>query len=206
MEHTSTKRLYEYWDQVRNGRFAPNRFEIEPARLADILPDIFILECPNSATYRFRLAGTRICSGLGHELRRQNLLDYWDPRDREGLQSLLHSVATDGAGILVDFMGKSANTSEQAHFEMLVLPLVHTDNAVNRMLGSIAPLTHHYWAGTQEIRHLTLNTFEFVWPDTRPPVPVAGEPPVLLNDRTPSAAELRSRFRVLEGGLSRRPD
>ncbi|MDA7945876.1 MAG: PAS domain-containing protein [Hyphomicrobiaceae bacterium] len=206
MEHTSTKRLYEYWDQVRNGRFAPNRFEIEPARLADILPDIFILECQNDLSYRFRLAGTRICNVLGHELRQQNLLDYWDSTDREGVQSLLHTAKTDGAGVVAEFTGKSTNSAEQADFEMLVLPLVHTDNAVNRMLGSIAPLTHHYWAGTQEIRHLTLTTFEFVWPDTRPPSPLSSEPPVLLNEKTPSAAELRSRFRVLEGGLSRQQD
>ena len=134
------------------------------------------------------------------------MLDYWAPRDREGMQSLLHTVATDGAGVVIEFMGKSASSSEQAHFEMLVLPLVHTDNAVNRMLGSIAPLTHHYWVGTQEIRDLTLTTFEFVWPDTRPPVPLTSEPPVLVDAKTPSAAELRSRFRVLEGGLSRQSD
>ncbi len=207
MQHTSTKQLYEYWNQVRNGRFAPNRFEIEPAKLADILPDVFILECPDNSTYRFRLAGTRICSLLGHELRQQNLLDYWTGDDREGVQSLLHTVATDGAGAIVECAGKNATANEQVVFEMIVLPLVHTENAVNRMVGSIAPLNQPYWAGTLEIRHLMLTTFDVIWPDVRPHIPRTSEPPAVLSGtRSLSADDARSRFRVLEGGLSRQSD
>lgn len=205
MQHTSTKRLYEYWDHLRGDRFAPNRFEIEPAQLADILPDIFILECADLSSYLFRLAGTRICTALGHELRRQNLLDYWNFKDREGLQSLLHTAASDGAGILIECMGRNATTREQAHFEMLILPLLHTNNMVNRMLGSISPLTDNSWAGRHEIRNLTLETFEIIWPDLRPPLPSAAEPPVMIGDGVPGANGTRSRFRVLEGGLSTRP-
>lgn len=171
------------------------------------MPDIFILECPNSSIYRFRLAGTRICAVLGHELRQQNLLDYWNSKDREGMQSLLHTATTDGAGVVVEFTCKDATAGEQAHFEMLVLPLIHTENAVSRMIGSIAPLTHHYWAGTQEIRELTIETFELIWPDMRPPVPVTAEPPaILISDRSTSADDMRSRFRILEGGRSTRPE
>ena len=198
MQHTSTKRLYEYWDHLRDGRLAPNRFEIEPSMLADILPDIFILECNDTSTYRFRLAGTRICTALGHELRRQNLLDYWHSRDREGLQNLLQTVASDGAGILVEFFGSNVDTREQAHFEMLILPLLHTNNTVSRMLGSISPITHNHWAGIQELRTLTLGTFEIIWPDAQPQA-------VLIGDGIASASDARSHLRVLEGGLSTRP-
>jgi hypothetical protein len=207
MKHKSSNELFEYWNKVRNGRFAPNRFDIEPVKLADILPDVFILECPDISTYRFRLAGTRICSTLGHEMRGKNLLDYWNGDDREAVHNLLHNVASDGAGALLEFECSNGDR-ERAVFEMLVLPLVHTGERVNRMLGSVGTLTRPYWTGTLELHHLKLISFDLIWPDTRPTMhEVLAEPPAVLTEALSSrTSDPRRRFRVLEGGLSRRPD
>ncbi len=206
MKHKSNNQLFEHWNSLRDGRFAPNRFEIEPVTLAEILADVFILECPDISTYRFRLAGTRICTLLGHEMRGNNLLDYWTGDDREAVHNLLHNVANDGAGALIEFECTNADR-ERAVFEMLVLPLVHTGESVNRMLGSIGALTRPYWTGTLDIRHLKLMSFNLIWPDKRPSLPPVHEQPAVLADtQTQIAGDPRQRFRVLEGGLSRRTD
>ena len=39
MRQPACKQLYAYWDRLRNGRAAPRRFEIEPARIPTLLPD-----------------------------------------------------------------------------------------------------------------------------------------------------------------------
>jgi hypothetical protein len=206
MKHKSSNELYEYWNSVRNGRFAPNRFEIEPVKLADILPDVFILECPDISSYRFRLAGTRICSSLGHEMRGNNLLDYWTGDDKEAVHNLLHNVASDGAGALIEFECTNGDR-ERAVFEMLVLPLVHTGEKVNRMLGSIGAITRPYWTGTVELRHLKLMSFNLLWPEMRPTLPKEPEKPVMLAEaQTQIPVDPRRRFRVVEGGLSSRSD
>ena len=155
MQHKTSNQLMEYWDSVRNGRLAPNRFEIEPAKISGILADVFILECADICTYRFRLAGTRICTSLGHEMRSCNLLDYFAGDDRQTVQNLLHNVIKDGAGAVMEFACTNGDR-EQAVFEMLVLPLMHTDQKVSRVLGSIAVLTQPYWIGTIELRQLKL--------------------------------------------------
>lgn len=205
MKHKSSNELFEYWNNVRDGRFAPNRFEIEPVKLADILPDVFILECPDISTYRFRLAGTRICTSLGHEMRGNNLLDYWTGDDKEAVHNLLHNVASDGAGVSIEFECTNGDR-ERAVFEMLVLPLVHTNERVNRMLGSIAATTHPYWMGTVELHQLKLMSFNLIWPEMRPALREEPVQPAVLADVPPITGDPRRRFRVVEGGLSRRSD
>jgi hypothetical protein len=47
---------------VRNGRVAPRRFEIEPAKIATLLPQTFIAECEGQLAYRFRSRARRFAS------------------------------------------------------------------------------------------------------------------------------------------------
>ena len=201
MQHKSSNQLLMYWDTVRNGRFAPNRFEIEPAKITDILADVFILECADNSTYSFRLAGTRICRSLGHELRSRNLLDYFTGDDKQAVQNLLHNVIKDGAGAAMEIECINGDR-ERAVFEMLVLPLLHSDQKVSRVLGSMAALTQPYWIGTVELRHLKLMSFDLIWPNGVVSPVKKMEPPVLLEETR--AGNARQRFRVLEGGLSNR--
>ncbi len=206
MQHKSSKRIYDYWNMVRDGRFAPNRFEIEPVMISDLLPDVFILECGDSSTYRFRLAGTRLCEAMGHELRGRNLLDYWNTFDREAVQTLLHNVAKDGAGAIMEFTCSNGDR-EHAAFEMIVLPLVHSGQTISRMLGSVGALKQPYWLGSIELRQLNLTSFDLIWPDRRPAQPLAlAEPRVLSDRKTQSVQRGRPHLRVLEGGLSTRSD
>ena len=207
MQHKSSNQLLKYWDTVRNGRFAPNRFEIEPAKIAGILPDVFILECADISTYRFRLAGTRVCTSLDHELRGCNLLDYFSGDDRQAVQNLLHNVIKDGAGAVMEFECTNGDR-ERAVFEMLMLPIMHSDQTVSRILGSIAALTQPYWIGTIELRQLKLMSFDLIWPNGVVTSTETLEPPVLLHETQARTAgdDARRRFRVLEGGLSNRTD
>ena len=40
----SLQTLYSYWNEVRAGRLAPQRLEIEPSRIAGVLAETFMLE------------------------------------------------------------------------------------------------------------------------------------------------------------------
>src|SRR4051794_24073887 len=82
MKQKTLHTLYGYWNEVRAGRLAPQRLEIEPSRIAGILSDTFMLERIDAATYQFRLAGTRLCELFGSELRGKSFLDGWSELDR----------------------------------------------------------------------------------------------------------------------------
>lgn len=203
MQQNTSKLLYAYWDGVRNGRQAPFRHEIEPAHIPALLPETLIAECGGFTDYRIRLAGTRICNQFGHELRDCSLLDFWTPRDGEALESLMHTVITDGAVAVVRFAA-AREDGARADFEMTLMPLIHNGSAVNRLLGCITAIDPPFWLGTARLDGHELKTFDLLWPDGAPAFlrhaekrPAAGAEQPAWN-----ASEVRRRFRVVEGGLS----
>ena len=203
MKAKTSQLLFSYWNELRAGRLAPRRFEVEPSAIATILPDTFILERENRHQYIFRLAGTRFCDHFGREFRGRNLLDLWTTEDREVAIGLLESVTRDGGVGLMGFLAQGPD-GPVASFEMLLLPLVHTGQAITRVLGSMAPLPPLPRDGYGAIIQLGLNTFEVVWPDGRPHAVVARTqaPAPFLRDTGTSRLVRSDRraFRVYDGG------
>jgi hypothetical protein len=97
MQQPTSRQLYAYWDTIRNGRIAPRRFEIEPAKIAGLLRKTFIAECTGLLAFRFRLAGTRVCQQFGRELRGVDFLSLWPVHDRDAIGSLVRNIVNDGA-------------------------------------------------------------------------------------------------------------
>src|SRR5262245_50290325 len=101
MRHKTSKTLFAYWDAVRGGHLAPRRFQIEPAKISSILSSTFMLERLNAGTYRYRLAGTLVCSLFGSELRGTNFLDGWTAEDNLSLMRRLTVLTGRGAVELI---------------------------------------------------------------------------------------------------------
>jgi len=172
MQSTS-QQLYAYWDRVRNGRIAPRRAEIDPAEISALLPETFIAERSGARSYRFRLAGTRICEQFGHELQGTDLLDLWGDADRRKIMSLLHAVLTDGA----IGHGRSrayGRDNRQVCFEFLFLPLIHIGEAPNRLLGTLTAIEPPFWLGTEPLLQQQLTEHKLHWPGEAPVLKQAG--------------------------------
>ena len=98
MQQRTLQTLYGYWNEVRAGRLAPQRLEIEPSRIAGILSETFMLERIDAGSYQYRLAGTRLCEMFGSELRGRNFLDGWSEADRQVLARDLGTRLRAGRG------------------------------------------------------------------------------------------------------------
>jgi hypothetical protein len=61
-------RAVEYWRAKAAGRAMPDRRDLDPAEIPDLLPWIILWDVVPGG-YRVRLAGTAICDALGRELR-----------------------------------------------------------------------------------------------------------------------------------------
>ena len=60
--------LLGYWDRQRAGRIGPRRAEIDPTEIKVHLPHIVMTDVIDGGNdFRFRLIGTRIVEGLGHD-------------------------------------------------------------------------------------------------------------------------------------------
>lgn len=203
MKQKTSQRLFAYWNQVRAGRLAPQRLEIEPSRIAGILSETFMLERVDAGTYRYRLAGTRLCEMFGSELRGKAFFDGWSEDDLPALRRELASVCEHG-GVAVLGIEGSNDTRHRVEIEAILLPLVQTGVEISRIIGAMSAATPPHWLDIAPLRNRRLLRHEIVWPDGRPHALAAriGSPVALLPGRTQMriVGTGRRQFRVFEGG------
>jgi hypothetical protein len=193
MQQPTSRQLYAYWDGVRNGRIAPRRFEIEPAKIAGLLRETFIAECTGLLSFRFRLAGTRICQHFGRELRGVDFLSLWSLGDREAIASQVRNVLNDGA-VGYGIFDAYTKTNRQARFEFTLMPLIHTNQTINRLLGAMTAIEPPFWLGSEPLATFEVRELHLHWPD--------GIPAFVANEGAGVARRGGRRLRVVDGGLS----
>jgi len=167
MKHETSHALYDYWTRLRGRRVAPQRHEIEPSQIRQILTDTFILEMRDRASYPFRLAGTRLCLTHGRELKGRNFLDLWQGRDREAAASLLSAIVEDGAAAVVG-VEATIQRGQSVAAEILLLPLKHEGPHYTRLIGSYATMAEPYWLGLHPVVREPIQSLRLIWPDERP--------------------------------------
>ena len=123
MKHKNNQVLFDYWNAIRAGRPAPHRSEIEPGDIRRVLPYVFILERKDRDTYRFRLAGTGLCSTYGMEFRGHNMLSLWSDDCMETLKQAMDDVAVNATISVVEYTA-ATNDGREATFvtRTLVVP------------------------------------------------------------------------------------
>ncbi len=201
---SSLQTLYGYWNEVRAGRLAPQRLEIEPSRIAGILSETFMLERTDRGAYQFRLAGTRLCELFGSELRGKNFLDGWSDEDRRVLEWHLSTITDQGAAALLTIEGV-VDSRHRVELEANLLPLVH-GGRITRIIGAMSATSAPHWLGSDPLRGRHLKHHQTVWPDGRPHATIGrlGKQAPFKSALTGPGVRIvkteQRRFRVLEGG------
>jgi len=167
MKHPSTQAFFAYWDQKRGESKAPDRSYIEPEAMRDLLPDIFVLACDASANYPFRVAGTRLCALLGHDLKNCSFPGLFDSDGRREIEDIITAVTEE---LLPAVAGITASSAEDlVHLELLLLPFSHRAHAPLSLTGLLAP----FEAGHSALRDFKLTSWRYIHPPTERLVPRA---------------------------------
>jgi len=167
VKHSSTRSLYTYWNERRGARAAPDRGEIEPGAIRTALGDSFILTADAGSNFAVRLAGTRVCSLFGREIKGEPFLDLWAETDRAATGDLIAIVANEIAGIVAGVRGETAE-GYTVDLELLLLPLRHRGNSRERQIGALAPLSMPFWLGASPLTSLALKSHRHVGPALAP--------------------------------------
>jgi hypothetical protein len=138
MKHPSSHEFFAYWDAKRGDARAPDRSEIEPGAVRDLLGDIFVVSCDNEGGYPFRVAGTRVCALLGRDLKDLSFSALFAPENRREIEDILTYVAEE---MLAAVAGITATSEDgrTAHLELLLLPFNNRAHAPVSMTGLLAP-------------------------------------------------------------------
>ncbi len=166
MKQDGTIALFQYWNRLRDGRFAPKRTEVEPGDIKTLLADTFILEKDSRGEGVFRLAGTRLCAIFGRELRGFSFHSLWREQDSRLTTQLVHGVFKSKNVVVITLEGASRNGRTNP-FEMLLLPL---DGGIEnpRCLGVMCAGEKPFWLGADPICEARIQTVRVVDADREP--------------------------------------
>ncbi len=165
MQKESSRLLYNYWNELRGSRSAPERRNLDPTKIRKTLSDVFILESNKGEDeFLFRLSGSNICSTYRRELKGRSFNDLWHEKDQEALKTLITAVTEDHAVALATFQG-STKQNKTAIFETILLPIRHNGNTNSRILGGLSALEHPYWLGSEAIIEQKITGLRLIWPD-----------------------------------------
>jgi hypothetical protein len=150
-----------------------------------------------------------MCDIFGQELRGTNFLDGWMTIDRLPLLRQF-STLTRQASVGVVHIEVAAIAEEAIECEVLLLPLRHTRDAIDRVLGSFSTLQSPGWLGEKPIVSKRVLANELVWPTRDALATLSREPaeqPVTepMSRTARIVRSERRQFRVFDGGLNR-PD
>ena len=155
MKHAASRELYAYWDDLRGRRPAPERAEIEPRAIRQILSEAFILALDHTAGFPFRLAGTRICALFGRELKGESFIGLWAAASQTTICDLLAILQDERVGTVAGVSGQNAD-GDPIDLELLLLPLAASRPSLARTIGILAPLQNPPWLGSSPVGALSL--------------------------------------------------
>jgi hypothetical protein len=161
MRHPSIRELFDYWNERRGARPAPERDDIEPFAIRRVLADAFLLALNPVKGHPFRLAGTRICALFGREVKGVSFLDLFALHARYEMGDLIDIVAQESVGLIAS--ASELKPPEHASpLELLLLPLAPDGRTDACLLGALAPHASSGWLGIRALRDLTLGRYRFL--------------------------------------------
>ena len=177
MRHRSARLVHAHWDALRSPGTA-RRADLDPRVMRDALLDVMIVE-RDERGWRYALAGTRVSSANGRELKGKPFLDGWAPRP-DGLDPT--RAMEDGLCVRLECVGRGRFGGDFP-FELCLFPVSHRDVAAGAAVGTMSPLPRAdgtYWDGVplEYLRVVAMETsYDFAEASS---VPLPGRRPALV--------------------------
>ena len=169
MKHPVSREFFTYWESKRGTARAPERSDVDPSALRELLGDIFVLSYDDAATYPFRVAGTRVCSLFGRDVKDQGFPALFARQHRRDIADIIAAVAED---VVPAVAGLTAATVDgrTTHLELLLLPFNSRAHCPINLTGVLAPFeTEHRGA----LGELSLTSWRYIHPPQEKLVPRA---------------------------------
>jgi hypothetical protein len=157
MKHPSSREFFAYWDDKRGDARAPDRSEIEPGAVRELLGDIFVLSYDAASGYPFRVAGTRVCALLGCDLKNRSFSALFMPEARREIEEIIAVVAEEMLAAVAGITA-TAQDGSSAHLELLLLPFNARAHTPLSLTGSLAPFEDEH----KVLRDLNVTSWRYL--------------------------------------------
>ena len=193
--HPGSRQLFRQWEMLRAERACPTREDFEFAQLKGILPDMVVIDrdfLRNS--FKFRLAGTRVCTLFNQNLTGGNVLAGWDSFEADVISRHLLTVINQQQPAVVR-MRLTTDRSQVIAAELVALPVQMRNSHRMQIIGGLFP-----FRAAQSLSHAGIIVRELVsarviWTEHQAPLERAAPEKSL-----PPLPEAFRKFTLIDGG------
>lgn len=198
MLHPGSRQLFRYWETLRAEKAYPRREDVDFAAIKAVMPDLVVIErdyLRNS--FRYRLAGSRVCSLFDQNLTGKDVFTNWDHFETDVIRRHLEIALTRFQPAVIR-MRLTTDREQQLAAELVVLPVQMQNSNRVQLIGGMFPFRPAAGLGHVAIKARELVSARVIWTEHQ------GALPVQLEVVFPMVGErpVSRSFRLIDGGLT----
>lgn len=201
MKRTATHDLLTYWTGLLAEPANADRAASASTRVQFAVSHSFLLDAQPDRDFPMRISGLRIDTLFMGSMRQAGFLRLCNAADRAPLAGIMTTAACEAAPMVAGLRAAPVGR-EPIALELILLPLT-SGGRTDALLGGLTPAAIPPWYGVEAVTSFALRSWRFL------DAPIARDRRRLV-PRTPTVCESpltrRSRFAVIEGGLSAAPE
>jgi hypothetical protein len=193
--HPGSRQLFRHWEMLRAERACPTREQFEFAEVKGILPDMVVIDRDFlRSSFKYRLAGTRVCTLFSQNLTGHNVLTGWDSFESDVISRHLLTVINQQQPAVVR-MRLTTDRDQVIAAELVALPVQMRDSHRIQIIGGLFPFRAAQSLGHAGIVKRELVSARVIWTEHQEPL----NPKIPDSAIPPSHHALRS-FTLIDGG------
>jgi hypothetical protein len=198
MLHPGSRQLFRYWETLRAEKAYPRREDVDFEAIKAVMPDLVIIERDHLRnSFRYRLAGSRVCALFGANLTGSDVFANWDHFETDVIRRHLE-IALSRFQPAVVRMRLTTDRDQQLAAELVVLPVQMQNSNRVQLIGGMFPFRPAAGVGHTVITARELVSARVIWTEHQGTVP--SQPDLVF----PSVGDrpVTRNFRLIDGGLT----
>jgi hypothetical protein len=198
MLHPGSRQLFRYWETLRAEKAYPRREDVDFAAIKAVMPDLVVIERDHlRKSFRYRLAGSRVCSLFGMNLTVKDVFADWDHFETDVIRRHLDIALTRFQPAVIRMRLKT-DREQQLAVELVVLPVQMQNSNRVQLIGGMFPFRPIVGLGHMTIAARELVSARVIWTEHQGSLP---EQPELAVQDTEDRSFPRN-FKLIDGGLA----
>jgi hypothetical protein len=166
--HPGSRALFRFWETMRGESSAPSRDKLELTQIRDLVPNLLIIgRNPVGQSFRWRLAGTDICSLYRRELTGTEVLTGWDRFETEVVGRFLAGVDQCLQPCLLRFRMRT-DLGQLIGVEMIGMPLQASNGQTIHIFGGMFAFRETATLTYRAITAMELSGARSIWTEHLP--------------------------------------
>jgi hypothetical protein len=165
--HPGSRRLFSLWETLRAEQAYPTREAFGFDSIKDLMPDLVVLDRDNIRnSYKFRLAGSRVCRLFNENQTGKDALAGWDNFESDVVRKHLTLSLTEYQPALVRMRMKT-DTGQVVAAEMIALPVQMRGSNRVQLIGGLFAFRDVNAIGHNTIVGRELISARMIWTEHR---------------------------------------